>query len=72
MVGDFDRVAELRDHALLFALPSSAAHARHYLEPARRLGFDERLGERRPAVDRPARRPATAAASELAGARAAT
>jgi ribosomal protein S12 methylthiotransferase accessory factor len=48
MAADFDRVVELRDHALLFTLPESARHLRRYLEPARRVRFDE-------AYDEPAR-----------------
>jgi ribosomal protein S12 methylthiotransferase accessory factor len=34
MAADFAKVAELPDHAGLFALPEMAVHARHYLEPA--------------------------------------
>jgi ribosomal protein S12 methylthiotransferase accessory factor len=41
MATDFGRVAALGDHSLLFALPGSAVHARRYLEPERRLTFEE-------------------------------
>jgi ribosomal protein S12 methylthiotransferase accessory factor len=41
MAADFDRVVDLRDHALLFTLPESIRHVQRYLEPARRVGFDE-------------------------------
>jgi ribosomal protein S12 methylthiotransferase accessory factor len=34
MAADFAKVAELPDHAELYALPEMAVHARHYLEPA--------------------------------------
>jgi ribosomal protein S12 methylthiotransferase accessory factor len=51
MVDDFERVVDLRDHALLFTHPSSVAHARHYLAPARRVTFDEAFGETAPRGD---------------------
>lgn len=45
MVDDFERVVDLRDHALLFTHPSSVAYAGHYLAPARRVTFEEAFGE---------------------------
>jgi ribosomal protein S12 methylthiotransferase accessory factor len=51
MAADFDRVVELRDHALMFALPESAIHARRYLEPARTISFDEAYDARRRSTD---------------------
>jgi ribosomal protein S12 methylthiotransferase accessory factor len=51
LAGDFDRVHSLRDHALLYAHPASAVHARRFLEPARMLGFAEAYDEPAPATD---------------------
>lgn len=51
MATDFDRVVELRDHALLFALPESAVHAAHYLSPARSVSFSEAYPKRPAPVD---------------------
>lgn len=41
MAADFTKVAELPDHAGLFALPEMAVHARRYLEPAVAQPADE-------------------------------
>ncbi len=41
MAEDYDRVTELRHHALLFGLPRMAGHARRYLRPERTLSFGE-------------------------------
>jgi ribosomal protein S12 methylthiotransferase accessory factor len=51
MAADFDRVVDLRDHALLFTLPDSARHAQRYLEPARRVRFDDAYDARPRSAD---------------------
>jgi ribosomal protein S12 methylthiotransferase accessory factor len=48
---DFARVRSLRDHALLYAHPDSAAHARRFLEPARMLAYGEVYDDPAPTTD---------------------
>jgi ribosomal protein S12 methylthiotransferase accessory factor len=51
MLEDFDRVAELPDHALLFALPGAGRHAERYLEPAASRSFAASYPTVPPATD---------------------